>query len=212
MHSKRHSKSCTKGNKKCRFHFPRPPSNVTFITQPKLHNDQEKDEANQKLKKLWDILDHPTDTPESFDQILNILGITFQEYMDCHNILSQRNTVVYKRHPDDAWINPYNSVLLQSWDANIDIQPVLDARSCIMYIVSYISKTERELGDLLKQVQTEMHQTDLQPLQQLRQLGNVFISNREVSVMEAIYRITGMRLKHSSRQTIYLPSDPLTAR
>lgn len=31
QHSKRHSKTCKKGKKTCRFNFPRPPSMRTFI-------------------------------------------------------------------------------------------------------------------------------------------------------------------------------------
>jgi hypothetical protein len=81
-----------------------------------------------------------------------------------------------------------------------------------MYIVSYITKAERELGDLLKQVQTELREGNTDPSQQLRKLGNVFINNRDITIMEAIYRLTGLRLKNSSTQVIYIPSDPYAAR
>lgn len=37
----------------------------------------------------------------------------------------------------------------------MDIQFVLDPFSCIVYIVSYISKSEREMGMLLKQTKLE---------------------------------------------------------
>ena len=43
----------------------------------------------------------------------------------------------------------------EPWQANMDIQFVLNAYSCIMYIASYIVKTERSMGELLKLVADE---------------------------------------------------------
>ena len=60
-----------------------------------------------------------------------------------------------KREPKECWINQYNTYILDGWDANIDIQYVVDAYSCISYILSYISKKESEEGQLLKTAQKE---------------------------------------------------------
>ena len=38
----------------------------------------------------------------------------------------------------------------------MDIQPVRDPESCLMYMVKYVSKAERELGDVLKKAQQEL--------------------------------------------------------
>ena len=94
----------------------------------------------------------------------------------------------------------------------MDIQPVLDAYSCIMYIVCYISKAERELGDLLKNAQKEAKEGHLESVQQLRKLGYVFLHSHEVSVMEAMCRVTGMHLKQSSRQVVFIPVDRRSAK
>ena len=89
----------------------------------------------------------------------------------------------------------------------MDIQPVLCPFICIMYIVSYIAKNEREMGDLLKAAEQEAKEGNCEPMQQLRMIGNVYLHHREVSIMESVYRATGMPLKNSSRQVIFLPSD-----
>ena len=52
-HSKKHSKSCKKGNKECRFGFPKPPVKNTFITRPKTDNDYD----NPKFDKLYFVSD-----------------------------------------------------------------------------------------------------------------------------------------------------------
>ena len=94
----------------------------------------------------------------------------------------------------------------------MDIQSVLDVYSCIMYIVSFISKAERKHGDLLRNAQKEAKEGHLEPVQQLRKLGNVYLNSRELSVMEAIYRVTGMHLNQSSRQVVFIPADRHAAR
>jgi len=38
---------------------------------------------------------------------------------------------------------------LKAWKANIDIQFVLDPYACAMYIVSYISKSQRGMSNLM---------------------------------------------------------------
>ena len=42
-----------------------------------------------------------------------------------------------------------------AWQANMDIQFVLNAYACVMYVASYIMKTERSMGELLKRVAAE---------------------------------------------------------
>ena len=144
------------------------------------------------------------------DDILIKSDITQKMYMYevAHCALAKRNHVIFKRNPSDAWVNPHNEYLLQAWNGNMDIQPVLDAYSCIMYIVSYISKQEREMGDLLKKAQEEAAEGNKKPIQQLRQLGNVYLHNREVSIVETIYWVSGMHLKNCTREVVFLPTDP----
>ncbi|KAJ8050356.1 hypothetical protein HOLleu_03530 [Holothuria leucospilota] len=91
---------------------------------------------------------------------------------------------------------------MQTWIFN------LDAYSCIMYILSYISKAEREMGDLLKTAQQEARERNLNAMDELRKLGSHYLLHREVSVMESVYRVTGMHMKQCSRQAIFIPTDP----
>ncbi|XP_052788850.1 uncharacterized protein LOC128223618 [Mya arenaria] len=219
MHSKRHSRSCKKGSKPCRFNFPRPVSSSTFIAVPKDAPESVppatyKKAAIDTLSAVYDMINtsQEEDTETTVSDIFESLNITQDMYQAAHCAIAKKNTVIYKRNIPECWINPYNSDLLRAWNGNMDIQPVLDAYSCIMYIVSYISKAERELGDLLRNAQKEAKEGHLQPVQQLRKLGNVYLNSREVSVMEAVYRVTGMHLKQSSRQVVFIPVDRHSAK
>lgn len=64
------------------------------------------------------------------------------------------------------------------------------------------------MGDLLKRAKKEIEEGNQDALHQLRSLGNVYLHHREISIMEAIYRVTGMKLKQSTRDTIFVPTDP----
>ena len=61
-----------------------------------------------------------------------------------------------------------------------------------MYIASYVLKAEKGMGELLKQAAREMEQGNMR--QQLNKLGSVFLTNREVSAQEAVYRVLSMPL------------------
>lgn len=116
-------------------------------------------------------------------------------------------SIILKREPRECWINQYNPDLLEAWNANIDVQFVVDGYSCIAYIVSYISKKESEEGELLKAAQREAREGNANALTELRKIGRVYLTHREVSSMEAIWRATGMMLKNCSREIKWVQSD-----
>ena len=66
-------------------------------------------------------------------------------------------------------------------------------------------KSERSMGELLKQVSKESCADDVRS--QLRQLGSVFLDHREVSAQEAVYRILSLPLKQLSRKVIFVNTD-----
>ena len=57
------------------------------------------------------------------------------------------------------------------------------------------------MGKLLKEASKECG-TDDSIRQQKKKVGNVFLSHREVSAQEAVYRLLSIPLKKSSRQTV----------
>ena len=79
-----------------------------------------------------------------------------------------------------------------------------------MYIAAYISKDERGMGELLKQVSKECK--DLEIKSKLRKLGAVFLKNREVSAQEAAMRILSLPMKRLSRNIEFINTDSLENR
>ncbi|XP_013856318.1 uncharacterized protein LOC106512195 [Austrofundulus limnaeus] len=213
MHSKKHSKSCKKQHTKCRFNFPRPPSTKTFISKPiknvvtkqneekpnsgpqQPESDMKKpsDEtlAKQTMTKVKEALSNEHAAYETTDDLFKSIGINQSVFEKAYQLTSNKTSVVHKRNIKDVWVNQYNKDLLRCWNANMDLQFICDIYACVVYVISYISKAEREMGLLLKHTQNEINQNEnLEAKQALNKLGSVFLHNREVSAQESVYRVT----------------------
>ncbi|CAF4157863.1 unnamed protein product, partial [Rotaria sordida] len=86
----------------------------------------------------------------------------------------------------DNLLTKYNWTYEEAWDANMDIQFVLDPYACAKYLMSYTTKPEREMSLLLEATHKECRE------------GNI--------VQEAIYRATKMPLTYSSRGFVFVPA------
>ena len=262
LHSKNHSKSCKKKGNVCRFNFPRPPSQQTFISTKRetelqeqisditstvgnaesngelqrstaeqnaetelneqkadaaiecacdshaIDGEQEHEMTEQEAKELLSIVWNAVlslDKISTCEQLFQKLGIDQMRYQAAHDILTRRQCVVLQRDPHEVWINQYNPHLLRCWDANMDIQFVLDPFSCIVYIISYISKAEREMGMLLRQTKLESEEGNMNAKQTMKAIGSAYLHHREVGVQEAVYRVCGLHMKECSRMVVFIP-------
>ncbi|XP_061185136.1 uncharacterized protein LOC133193183 [Saccostrea echinata] len=216
QHSKKHSKSCKKKGTECRFNFPRPPSQKTFITsvQEEDNSDDCRIDSETKVNKayakdilvsVWDKIQNEDEGILTTEKLFDELSLTQELYEEAHNMLSSKRSIILERCPNEVWTNQYNSCLLKSWDANMDIQFVLDPFSCIVYIVSYISKSEREMGMLLKQTKLEAEEGNYDARQTMKKIGSAYLHHREVSAQEAVYRVCNLKMKECSRKVVFVP-------
>ena len=204
-HSKRHSKSCRKKGTVCRFTFPRLPSEETFISRSvgaddgekpctckvdgenslvscackKAKSDMKKEDAVKILKDIKEaILDGKADG-ESVQQLFARLGINQAVFQAAFNRYGRKTEVVLKRQVNAIWINQYSKALLKIWNANIDVQFVADAYACVVYIILYISKGEREIGLMLANAQREAaKEGNVSAKDAFKNLGSVFKQQR----------------------------------
>ncbi|VDH93803.1 Hypothetical predicted protein [Mytilus galloprovincialis] len=178
----------------CRFNFPRPPSTRTFISEPsdpEKDSEEEEEFAKEMLSNLWKVIKENEDKDLDVSEIFKKAGLTQESFEKCYCFITNRNTAVLKRQPNEIYTNQYNPHLLRAWDANMDIQYILDALSCVVYIISYISKAERELGLLLLQTKNEAEKGNVNAQQTLKTIGTSYLHHREISAQEAVFRVTG---------------------
>ena len=208
-----HSAYCRKKGS-CRFKFPRPPCTKTLLAREP-DDDEESEEKQSKaqtlLLRVHDVLtDADTPTDISMEDLLSQAKTTEEEYMNALSYSKKGNNVVLQRTPAEQCINGYNPTILKAWQANIDVQYILDAYACVMYIAAYMTKSEQAMGELLKQVSKECRDDDIRS--KLKRLGSVFLNNREVSAQEAAYRILSLPMQRKSRTVLFVNTDPKSER
>ena len=86
---------------------------------------------------------HPSEI--TFDDFLQQLGINEQTYLDAISYALERPAFFLRRTPAEVGINAYNAAILQAYQANMDLQYVLDAYAAATYIVNYITASQRNL-------------------------------------------------------------------
>lgn len=142
----------------------------------------------------------------SIDQVLDECHLTPEQYHYALQKSAKDTTIYLKRQPFEVNINNYNPAILKAWQANMDIQFVSNPYACIQYVVSYITKEEREMAILLKAVSDEHNESGIRD--QMKKCGQAFVNARSLSAQEAAYRTIGLPLYKSDFQTIFIPSGP----
>ncbi len=229
LHSRKHSKSCKKGNVLCRYGFPKLPTSSTTITRPRPQRPEEDENEDQshpdckkarhdavrkamnnarmKLKPLWDLLNDPQVSFDNLSDLLTKCNLSMDDYCVYAEALSTSNVILLKRDPKEAWVNGYNPDLLRAWNANMDIQFVLDSFSCIMYMLSYISKPEHEMNDFLKTVIKGVRETNINEEDEMKHIMQAYSKHRQVSAQESVARTCSLPMKKCSRSVVFIPTD-----
>ena len=71
----------------------------------------------------------------------------------------------------------------------MDVQLIPNVYGCAMYIVSYISKAQKGMSELLQKACAEAKEGNTNVKQQVRDIGNKFLNSVEKRAQEAVYII-----------------------
>ena len=127
VHTKNHTKSCRKTKKVCRYNFPRPPSNRTFICKSLVQDDdetpetKEAEEAKAKLtlKKIKQLLADKDQDFDEVDELFRAAETTQSAFEESLCAISNKQQIYLKRGITDQWINNYNPHLIRCWNGNM---------------------------------------------------------------------------------------------
>ena len=202
-----HNQSCLIHGS-CRFHIPKPVAPRTVIArEPKEDKTESLRAAKEVLKQVHDVTSQlPKDSTMSTEEILAHASVSQETYIDALRVNKTGVSIVLQRQHQDCYVNNYNPDVLNIWGANMDLQYIVNPWACIIYITSYMLKTEKTMGELLKQTALEHKNETIKT--QMRKLGTRYLNNREVSAQESVYRMLSLPLKKSTRQVIFVNSGP----
>ena len=146
---------------------------------------------------------------ERIDHMLKLVGdITYDDYIMAIKKGKRHGcAVLLQRDIDEIFVNNYNPEWLMAWNANLDIQPVLDFFAVITYVTDYWAKADEGLTPILREAAQKL-KSEPEQKKKCQQMANIFMSNRQMGEAEAYYKILpNMTLKYSSIDTIFIPSD-----
>lgn len=174
-------------------------------------NDDREDitEAKNNYKQITSFLDglkSGENCDLTFEQFLTSLKLSYDKYILAirSSIKSGQKKVFLRRALSEIRVNNYNETLLKCWEANMDIQYILDPYACAAYIVSYISKGQRGMSNLLSTACRESKNASSNIRDQVRKVGNTFLNHVEVGAQEACYLVLQMPLRRSSRDVVFV--------
>ena len=218
-----HSKTCRKyKNVTCRFNFGQFFTDRTIIAEPLAEDmdDQIKSDLLTRRKeilskvkqKIDDVLNpskstyEPNATPNN---ILSYIGITEQDYKWAISVSPDSDYELHLKRPiDSCFINNYFIAGLKGFAANVDLQPVFNHYKCITYVCSYFTKHETECSQAIINAAKEAKQANLSVRDGLRKIGAAFLSTREVSAQECVYRcMPELWLRKIFPKTVFVSTD-----
>ncbi|XP_071810912.1 uncharacterized protein [Apostichopus japonicus] len=213
----KHSRSCRKGGKPiCRFGFPKPPMQKTMLLYPIKSEitEAEYGKLTQNFLYVSKLLANAKDGElnMTYDDFLKDVDLSEEEYIQAIRSSIKTPTIFLERTPAAIRVNCYMKNLLGTYGANHDIQFVTDPYACAVYIVAYMSKSQRGMSLLLDQAWKEAREGNSDVRKQVRIIGNKFVNAVEVSAQEAAYLLLQLPITRSSRSIVFINTSPCEER
>ncbi|KAG5666208.1 hypothetical protein PVAND_017645 [Polypedilum vanderplanki] len=205
-----------KGKERCRFNAPFLPIKQTTILEP-IYDSDKLNKA--KLEQLKDITKRLHETLEknganirTFDELLEILDCTYDDYILAARLTLKMRKLFLKREPKDYRINPYNKKLLLAMRSNMDIQFVLDIYSCVSYVVDYVNKADKGLSRLLRQCVEDHKRGNSNVKTVLTALTKIVYNSSETPAQEAAWVLSRLPMCMATDVVEFINSGPKATR
>lgn len=125
-------------------------------------------------------------------------------YYQATRITLTHAAVYSKRSSLEVGINAYNKEILNLFEANMDIQFVLNEYAVATYIINYINKSETGLTKLLREAaQDTREKNNLNHRGRLRHISNVLSNGTLISAQEAAFKNLSLPMLRNNGVTIF---------
>ena len=223
-----HSKTCRKyKNIPCRFKFGQFFTKQTIVAEPLDENinpeiksnilDKRKEILTKVKQKIDEVLNPSKenyDATVSEKDILDSVGVTEDQYYWALSISADSDFDLHlKRQVDSCFINNYFVAGIKGFATNVDLQPVFNHYKCITYVCSYFTKDETECSQAIANAAKKARLSNTNIRDGLKKIGATFLSTREVSSQECVYRcMPELWLRKIFPKTVFVSTDLLEKR
>ena len=218
-----HSKTCRKyKNTPCRFNFGQFFTKETVIAEPLDENIDEETKYNilnrrkeiltnvkQKIDEVLNPSKENYDATATETDVLESVGFTEDEYYWALSISADSDFDLHLKRPaNSCFINNYFVAGIKGFAANVDLQPVFNHYKCITYVCSYFTKDETECSQAIANAAKEAKLSNMNVRDGLKKIGAAFLSTREVSSQECVYRcMPELWLRKIFPKTVFVSTD-----
>ena len=218
-----HSKTCRKyKNIPCRFNFGQFFTKETIVAEPLDENTNEETKSNilsrrkeiltkvkQKIDEVLNSSKENYDATVTEKDMLDSVGVTEDQYYWALSISADSDFDLHLKRPiDSCFINNYFLAGIKGFAANVDLQPVFNHYKCITYVCSYFTKDETECSQAIANAAKEAKSTNMNIRDGLKKIGAAFLSTREVSSQECVYRcMPELWLRKIFPKTVFVSTD-----
>jgi len=202
----RHSKTCRKKHKAvCRFRFPKPPMVRTCFLEPL--SSAQNEQANTNYEKVERFLsDYKDGIDMSYQEFLDALKLTEDEYIDAVQTSINREAAFLQRQAQEIRLNPYMKHLLSIYGTNHDIQFITDQFACAVYIMAYMSKSQRGMSVLMDKVCKEAKESSSDIRKQVHYMGKVAYLILQLPITQASCTVVFINTSPPKERSLLLKS------
>ena len=141
-------------------------------------------ELNPSKKNFCDSTRSEYEVVKNIEEILSLLEISKEDYRVVLSTSKNSNYKLYlKRPPNSCFVNKYFTDGLLPCEANIDIQPVFNHYKAVAYMCTYISKSEDECSQAMRQALKEAFED-----KQMKSVAQKYINKTECSIKQCVYQ------------------------
>ena len=216
LQAHKHSRTCKKmirGKPTCRFGVPWPPMQETRILYPlETENAGETNVLKECYQSLMSNLNKLPADIETHESWLAYNDINEDTYIKIIRSTLKRPKVFLKRKPGEYRVNAYMKGLLGVWQANHDVQFVLDPYQCVTYMCDYMMKAQKGMSDLLRAACEEAKAGNMDIRQTVHHIGNRFLNAVEEPIQASCYSLLQLAISNSSRKKEYINTSPAEER
>ena len=145
--------------------------------------------VKQKIDEILNPSKTTYDASLTYLDILKSLDINEDQYYWALSISPDSDFELHLKRPvDSCFINNYFVAGIKGFAANVDLQPVFNHYKCITYVCSYFTKDETECSQAIINAAKEAKAANMNIREGLKKVGAAFLSSREVSSQECVYR------------------------
>jgi hypothetical protein len=126
-----------------------------------------------------------------------------------YNVRLNNQPLLVKRKLSHIWNNNFSKDMLFMWNANTDVQYVLNTYAATSYCTSYMTKVDKSMTSAFRRIHKEHERSHIDAIQMIRMIGNTLLNLQQITYKQLVHIALSLPLNCSSRKCVFINTSPL---